>query len=199
MTATSPISYKLWHILRSQEEPSSVADLAHILGTDTPSVGVRLSRWTQCGFLLATKPYNPRDPNLYVMAETARRHPAPPNARATDHTAIRTSGPARMWRAIRVKKRFDLVELQVMAEVTASAARAYVSTLLRAGILRREVRGSARTGLRSVYALTGTFGPLPPMIRRRPGVGRASIITFTDPNTGATCEISACGPVAPLF
>jgi hypothetical protein len=199
MTSASAIRHPLWAVLRSSEAPVSVPELASAVGADAKDIAWRLSRWVKAGLLEAVKAAN-KDGNrtCYIMPEPARAHTAPPSLDAALRSTKARGGRAAMWRAIRVKKRFDLVELVVMAEVSMASAKVYVSALLRAGILRREVLGSAATGKRSIYALTGKFGPVPPVVSIRRENGRP-ITVVTDPNTGMAREISAPSSTYPLF
>lgn len=202
MTAISSCRHPLWATLRTRDEPATVPELAQAIGVATTSIAWRLSRWTQAGLLTAIKPANEAgEPQRtrYIMPQTARAHTAPPSLDATRRLTIgKRGGRTAMWRAIRVLKRFDLVQLCMTAEVTEASAKVYVSALLRAGILRREVRGKASSGQRSLYALAGSFGPLVPVVGQRREHGR-TVTTVTDPNTGSMREISARAPLPPLF
>lgn len=204
MASASPIRHPLWADLRSREEPASAPELAAAIGVNRGSIAWLLSLWTQAGLLTVIKPgadetrgkFTKR--KRFVMANDARVHPAPPSLNAAKEISRKRGGRAAMWRAIRVLKRFDLVQLRLTAEVSEASAKVYVSVLVRAGILRREVRGKAATGQRSIYALAGHFGPLAPVATIRTEDGRRSHIV-TDPNTGTTREISSQRADGPLF
>lgn len=204
MTAVSPYRHPLWANLRMRDEPATVPELARAIGVTSASIAWRLSRWTQAGLLTAIKPpanepgQKSCERTRYIMPYAARVHLAPPSLDAARRPSGKRGGRTAMWRAIRVLKRFDLVQLCMTTDVTEASAKVYVSALLRAGILRREVRGSAATGQRSLYALAGSFGPLVPVVSQRREGGR-TITTVTDPNTGTMREISARSPLAPLF
>ena len=208
MTVASPIRHPLWAALRAREEPASVPELAAAIGATNAAIAWRLSRWTQAGLLTAIKPpanevrgacpSNDQQRTRYFMPTDARVHLAPPSLDQARRVSPKRSGRAAMWRAIRVLKRFDLVQLCMTAEVTESSAKVYVSALLRAGLLVREVRGKAATGQRSLYALVGRSGPQPPVVSQRREQGR-TIAIVTDPNTGKAHEISNARPLPPLF
>lgn len=202
MNAVSSHRQPLWAALRMRDHPASVPELAAAIGATSSSIAWRLSRWAKAGLLTAIKPANEAgEPQrtCYIMPQASRVHQAPPSLDAKRRPTIgKRGGRTAMWRAIRVLKRFDLVQLCMTAEVTESSAKVYVSALLRAGILRRDVRGKASTGQRSLYALAGTFGPLVPVVSQRREGGR-TITSLTDPNTGTMREISSHRPLAPLF
>lgn len=201
MTTASALRHPLWAVLRSRETPASVPELANAVGAEANDINWRLSRWVKAGLLEAIKPANEaghQDRTLYLMPAPSRAYTSPPALDANLRSSAKRGGRTAMWRAIRVKKRFDLVELVVMAEVSHASAKVYVSALLKAGILRRDVRGNPHTGTRSIYALNGSFGPQPPVIGQQKDQGR-TVTTVTDPNTGAAWRISAMAPCAPLF
>lgn len=189
----------LWTALISTSAPASVPELADRIGAAADQINWRLSRWAGLGFVEAIKPACAEGRTTYLMAETARGMAAPPALDADRQVSRARGGRASMWRSIRVLKRFDLVELALTAEVTEASAKQFVSCLLRAGILRRERRGHAVTGQRSIYALAGRFGPRPPIVRQRREDGRR-IQEVVDPNTGTVREISSRQrSVGPLF
>lgn len=206
MTAASALRHPLWAALRGRAEPASVTELAGAIGATDASIAWRLSRWAAAGLLHSIKPDNdqavPGDPasrrTRYLMADTSRSLTAPPALDAAARPTRARSGREAMWRAIRVLRRFDLVQLTLAAEVTEQSAKQYVSCLLRAGILRRDQRGHAATGQRSIYALAGRFGPLPPVVRQQLKNGVRGQEVF-DPNTGTSREISTLRCTAPLF
>lgn len=198
MTAASAIRQPLWSTLRTLSDPASVPELAGAIGAPASSIAWRLSRWAQAGLLTAIPANDRQGRTRYLMPDTARTLATPPALDAARRPSAKRGGRTAMWRAIRILKRFDLVQLCMTAEVTEASAKVYVSALLRAGILRCAVRGNATTGQRSVYMLAGTFGPLVPVIGQRREGGR-TITTVTDPNTGTTREISAHPPLPPLF
>lgn len=199
MTASSAIRHPLWAALRRREEPASVPDLAREIGAQDSDIAWRLSRWVQAGLLETTTPANDAGPHArthYIMPQQARRLTTPPTLGKGGKSSPNRGGRAAMWRAIRILKSFDLVQLRMTAEVSEASAKVFVSALLRAEILRRVVRGNAATGQRSIYALNGTFGPKPPVI----SVDRKDrTTTVLDPNTGTARKISAQSPLPPLF
>lgn len=189
----------LWTALASASSPASVPELAASIGADADQINWRLSRWAGLGFVEAIKPASADGRTTYLMAAAARAMAAPPALDADRQPSRARGGRTSMWRSIRVLKRFDLVELSITAEVTEPSAKQFVSCLLRAGILRRERRGHALTGQRSIYALAGQFGPRTPIVRQRREDGRR-IQEVVDPNTGAVREISSRQrSVGPLF
>lgn len=199
MTATSAIRHPLWAALRRRDEPASVPDLAREIGAQDRDIAWRLSHWVQAGLLETIKPDNDAGEHArthYLMPQQARRLTAPPALDKHRQASAHRGGRAAMWRAIRVLKSFDLVQLCMTAEVSEASAKVFVSALLRAEVLRRVTRGNAATGQRSTYALNGTFGPKTPVV----SVDRARrLTTVLDPNTGIAREISAMPPLPPLF
>jgi DNA-binding Lrp family transcriptional regulator len=198
MTATSAIRNPLWAMLRTQDAPTSVADLAQALAAPASTIGWRLSRWAKAGLLTAIKPANdaPQEPGTSCLHQPVPMPHRPPSMPCC---ALRPNAvAARQWRAIRVKKRFDLVELMVMAEVSEASAKVYVSALLRAGILRRDVRGNHITGRRSIYALNGQFGPKPPVIHQHREDGR-TLTSVTDPTPAPPAKFPRVARSPPFF
>ena len=206
MAAASALRHPLWAALRGRAEPASVPELADAIGATSASIAWRLSRWAAAGLLHSIKPDNdqaaPGQPasrrTRYLMADNSRSLTAPPALDAAARPTRTRSGRDAMWRAIRVLRRFDLVQLTLAAEVTEHSAKQYVSCLLRAGILRRDLRGHAASGQRSVYSLAGRFGPLTPIVRQRIKDGVRGQEVW-DPNSGTGHQISAQRPCAPLF
>lgn len=196
---SGPIRQPLWAALRRREEPASVPDLAREIGAPDRDIAWRLSRWVQAGLLETTTPANDAGQHArthYIMPQQARRLAAPPALDSHGKASSNRGGRGAMWRAMRVLKSFDLVQLCMTAEVSEASAKVFVSALLRAQILRRMSRGNAATGQRSIYALVGTPGPKPPIIR----VNREDrTTTVLDPNTGTARKISAQAPLPPLF
>ena len=163
---TISIRHHLWNALRQRSDPVSARDMASATGAQNRAIQRRLSRWAQAGLLEAIKPpveAGQNAPIQYVMPEDARRLIEPPALIKSGKLGTYRSGRIAMWRAIRVLKSFDLVQLTITAEVSMGSAKVFVSALLRAEILRCVVRGHAATGLRSIYALNGTFGPSAPV------------------------------------
>lgn len=191
MTAGIAIRNPLWALLQSGDGGAAMAALNTAIGVPHTRCMPALSLPALEGLrLLVGAPA--------VTNDTINQQESPMPDVLQRAPIRRHSHRAAMWRVMRVLKRFDLVQLCMAAEVSEAAARVYVSALLRAGILRRMARGHAASGQRSLYALTGTFGPLTPVIRQRRAGGRTTT-TVIDPNTGTTREISAHPPLPPLF
>lgn len=204
MTAASPLRHPLWAALRNRNEPATAKELALAIGASKGGIAWSLRLWTRAGLLTAIKPRDDADGGKikertrFIMASDARVHHTPPSLNSANQITKPRAGRAAMWRAMRVLKRFDLVELRIVAEVSEASVKTYVSALLRAGLLRREVRGCAATSRRSVYAIIGNPGPLSPIVKQQREGGRI-ITSVTDPNTGHSHEISSQRPVSPLF
>jgi hypothetical protein len=72
------------------------------------------------------------------------------------------SGQFRMWRAMRIHKRFKHADIETSAPGgTRATVRSYVVALTKAGFLRREGKHSD-----PVYVVVRNPGPLAPQIRR---------------------------------
>lgn len=200
MTAASPLRAPLWIELRTRLSPASVVDLAGALGAPPSAISWRLSRWVAAGLLrkVPAAANAEQKRTLYLMPEAVRRQPAPPPLDQACRPSGARGGRDAMWRAIRTLRRFDLPTLVITSEVSTASAKTFVSALLRAGILRCELRGHAKTGQRSIYALMPGFGPRTPVIRQRREQGRTSIEVH-DPNTGTARSISAQRLTCPLF
>ena len=79
-----------------------------------------------------------------------------------------TVGNARqkMWRSMRILRRFTAAEIEATAEAGTSNVQRYVKALLRAGFLRiaRPKREGVKGG-HPVYQLARDSGPKPPRVR----------------------------------
>lgn len=200
MTTASTLRHPLWATLRARRDPVSIPELARAIGATDAMIAWRLSRWAAAGFVQSIKPGNDdaaSQRTRYLMVDASRRLPAPPSLNRAGHPSAARGGRQAMWRVIRIKRRFDLVELHYAAGVSEASARQFVSILLRAGILRRERRGHAATGQRSIYALVADPGPRPPVVRQVTEGGQRTTHLF-DPNSGRSHPLAAARR-APLF
>jgi hypothetical protein len=73
---------------------------------------------------------------------------------------------ARLWKAMRVIRRFDVGQLMVATDATRTNAQDYVSKLVRAGFLRMAVKGNATARRMAIYQLVRDSGPLAPITRK---------------------------------
>lgn len=92
------------------------------------------------------------------------------------------------WHAMRRRRRFDLADLQVIAEISYYHAKLYVRALELAGYLHRE-RGSNNQG-GAVWSLALDSGPRAPEPRLR---RHGHFTQLFDPNTRTRTTIAAGG------
>lgn len=79
-------------------------------------------------------------PVAWAMVSEAKRQSNPPELppAAPRHWTERRGPRARMWTAMRVLKRFDLVQLTLSADVPEPLAKQFLSVMERAGYVRRQ-------------------------------------------------------------
>lgn len=205
-TASTDVRSDLWSHLRQRAHQASARELAEAIGAPVQDIAWRLSRWASVGLIEVVAPVEATTCALrradYVMVDACRAMVAPPALDAAGRPSAARAGREAMWRAMRVLRRFDMVNLRMAAEVSECSAKQYISCLLRAGILRREVRGHAASGARSIYALTGTFGPGTPVVRqRREGARRIQevFVPIAGQDGGTVHPISPGRAAGPLF
>lgn len=184
-----PVRRPLWAALREREAPATIAELSEQIGARPNSVQLRLLSWQRAGLLTVTL-HRRKIRKSFLMTAQARKLPAPPKMDIGGGPVADRDGRARMWRAIRTLRRFDLPTLTMAATVTRRSAEDYINCLMRAAILRRETRGNSRTCTWSTYALAGDHGPRTPVVRHRKGADGLHIREVFDPNTGKTHDIS---------
>lgn len=73
---------------------------------------------------------------------------------------------ARMWKTIRILKKFSLAELEATAEVSRTVAWKYVNFLSRTGFLRLLNPDAKRSASKRIYHLVRNSGPISPTICR---------------------------------
>ncbi|MBD2006326.1 MULTISPECIES: hypothetical protein [Cyanophyceae] len=73
---------------------------------------------------------------------------------------------ARMWKAIRILKKFTLADLQGTAEVPSKVAWKYVNFLCRTGFLHLLNPDARRSASKRVYMLARNTGPISPTVCR---------------------------------
>lgn len=73
---------------------------------------------------------------------------------------------ARMWKTIRILKKFSLPELEATAEVSSRVAWKYVNFLCRTGFLRLLNPDARRSVSKRIYMLVRNTGPISPTICR---------------------------------
>lgn len=176
----------LWSALRAAAEPLSISEL-HIASRAHPNaIQLRLKRWQRAG-LVEVVPSNPR---RFTMLAGAPK--LPPTVNRAGVAGPPSTMQDRLWRAMRVMRRFTLPELIMAARSTRRSAETFVNALLRAGYLRNIARGNARTGTWSVYVLARGGGVLTPSIRHRRCADTGCLLKHLfDPNSGLSTDIGA--------
>jgi hypothetical protein len=126
-----------WTILRFAKAPVRLADI--ILANDAGVAPVNLAdtihlldRWRGAGLIDRIE-----KPESYIMHAEARNFRDPPAVGETARAPKPRSTRQRIWSAVRVMKRFDLVEICFAASVKRPAARRVLNELTRAGYLVR--------------------------------------------------------------
>lgn len=182
---------QLWVELRFASRP---LDLGEIVLAVRSRVLVRvaaihrtLSDWARAGFVEVSG-----RPHAYQLTAEARRLPDPPSA-AEESAPIRAvwnenRGPRqRLWSAMRVLKRFDLVTLRMSADVTELRAKEFLRNMVRAGYLREVPPASAAAP--AFWAIGARHcGPLPPVVRYRLINGRP-VLRVIDRNDHTVIDV----------
>jgi hypothetical protein len=73
----------------------------------------------------------------------------------------------RIWRSVRMTRRFTLADLAAMSDASLANVRKYLAALLRAGYVRivKEAVPAYRVAGRAIYSLANDTGPFPPRVR----------------------------------
>lgn len=184
-----PVRRPLWAALRERDAPATIAELSEQIGARANSVQLRLLSWQRAGLLTVTI-HRRKTRKSFLMTAQARKLPAPPKIDIGGAPVADRDGRARMWRAMRILRRFDLPTLTMAATVTRRSAEDYVNCLMRAAFLRREARGKGAACTWSTYALAGDHGPRTPVVRHRKGADGLRVREVFDPNSGKIHDIS---------
>lgn len=130
-----------WTHLRFAQAPVRLADLVLAnddAGAARPALAdtIRLlDRWRGAGLIDRIE-----KPESYIMHAQARTFRDPPAVGETARAPKPRSTRQRIWSAVRVMKRFDLVEICIAASVEKRTARRFLNQLTRAGYLCRTDR-----------------------------------------------------------
>ena len=173
-----------WTQLRFAREPLRLSDLILAnddAGTARPSLAdtIRLlDRWRGAGLIDRIE-----KPESYIMHAQARTFRDPPAVGETARAPKPRSTRQRIWSAVRVMKRFDLVEVCIAASVEKRAARRFLNQLTRAGYLARTDRAGDD---HPRWRLTRPSGP------NHPGVEYAgrTVVALVDRNSGQRFALS---------
>ncbi|WP_370176283.1 hypothetical protein [Sphingobium abikonense] len=167
-----------WTILRFAQAPISLVDI--VLANDGSGAPRRdltatihmLDRWRGAGLIERID-----KPESYIMHAQARTFRDPPVAGEAAREPKPRSARQRLWSAVRVMRKFDLVEICFAASVTSKIARRFLNELTRAGYLIRMDRlGDDHPRWR----LVRPSGPNHPYLEYR---GR-TIVALIDRNSG---------------
>jgi hypothetical protein len=166
-----------WTILRFAQAPIRLADiiLANDAGMVRPSLAETihlLDRWRGAGLIDRIE-----KPESYIMHAEARNFRDPPAVGEAARAPKPRSTRQRIWSAVRVMKRFDLVEICFAATVEKRAARRVLNQLTRAGYLARTDRAGDD---QPRWRLTRPSGPRHPDVEY---VGR-TVVALVDRNSG---------------
>lgn len=179
-----------WVELRFARTPLSIADILFAVRRRC-EVKVRtvidaVDGWTRAGLVERIG-----SPASYSMAFDARRladPPAPPAPAVRPPRSIPQRSPRqRLWTAMRVLKRFDLVTITMSADVSERCALDFLRTMTRASYLRSiDLPGQTR-GTTWVQGAR-PWGPLPPTVRHLRVAG-GTVLRVTDRNDGFTIDL----------
>jgi hypothetical protein len=155
---------RLWLELRFSTVPcrldALVFQLRELAGSAALRLAVRrLDEWCRAGLVIRTQ----KRPEAWLMTDPARKLRTPPEPAYVWRDGRASKPRARMWSAMRILRRFDLVELVITAEVKPAVARRFCGQLTRAAILSRAADGTDH------WRLIHDLGPQHPRQRRVDG------------------------------
>lgn len=185
--APNPVQQPLWRLMTSAARPMTSEELAAAIRVTRQAVHVRLLFWRRAGLVerimgrpmrYALKPE--------AIASAANTNTPPQVGKQGRLKPRRRTQTERLWRFMRIVKRFDRPTLLLGCEgVGRRTTDEFLLALFRAGYLTRE-----GTGQIARYRLVRDTGPKPPRITRsdRDGVTRRWLV---DGNTGKQVELIA--------
>lgn len=181
---------QLWVELRFTAVPRSFFDLYSAArdrtGMDLHGALRLVDGWVEGGFVERLG-----QPHVYRATEAGlrRRDPPPMPERISQRprAIVPGSARARMWTAMRILRRFDLVQLVMAARVARTAARDFVRLMSLAGYLERH------GDYWQARAAAAPLPPFPPSITRL-GLPGGAMLRVTDRLTGETRMVPACSP-----
>ena len=173
-----------WTILRFAQAPVRLVDI--IFANDSPDTRCPdltatihlLNRWRGAGLIERID-----KPESYIMHAQARTFRDPPAVGETAREPKPRSTRQRIWSAVRVMKKFDLVEICFAASVNRSIARRILNELTRAGYLARTDRAGDD---HPRWRLIRPSGPHHPRIEYE---GR-TVVALIDRNSGKRFPLS---------
>lgn len=186
----SAVEVPLWQAMLGASAPMSISELHRAVQAHPNSVAHRLHRWERAGLVARQG----AQPIRFALTDAGRAanddQRRPPQVRIDGAARPRRrTQRARLWRAMRVLRRFSLPELLITSGASRRSAEDFINCLARAGYLACEQRGHPMRGSWSVYRLAAGTGPRVPSISHRDlGFGRRRYLI--DPNTGASIDIS---------
>lgn len=166
----------VWTDLRFALEPISLSDIV-IANDGAPRPPLAdtielLDRWRGAGLIERFE-----KPESYIMHAKARTFRDPPAVGETARKPKSRSTRQRIWSAIRVMKKFDLVEICITASVERRAASRVLNQLTRAGFLVRTDRAGDD---QPRWRLTRPSGPTHPGVEY---AGR-TVVALVDRHSG---------------
>lgn len=171
-----------WVELRFAQQPMTMGEIVLAVRdrASTATLGLidqLLVGWHRLGLVERTS-----RPVLWSMTSAAKGQSNPPEQlpRTVQHWTERRGPRSRMWTAMRVLKRFDLVQLKLAADVSEPVAKQFLSIMERAGYLTRT--GSCwREGTRP-------WGPKHPAIQYQ-RLADHSVMRIRDRNSGEEFDV----------
>lgn len=174
------LSADAWTALRRIGRPATFEELLAATGASDRPLYCRLRRWTRSGHVRKIEAM----PRRFALASGAIDQPEPPTVNAAGD--VKRRGPSqreRLWKVMRILKRFDLPQLEITSEATRRAAEDFINLLSRAGYIRNLGKGGG-TGW-ATYALIRDTGPKCPTITNKAGAERRLV----DRNNGQSVPI----------
>ncbi len=178
-----------WIELRFAIRPLTLADIIFAVRqrceVSARAVIDAIDSWMTRGFVEPV----PVRPAAFVMASSGKVLSDPPPL-AECYRPRRPLPPRsprqRLWTAMRVLKRFDLVTLTMAADVSEQCAKTFLRTMTRASYLREVV---LPTGCVSWVAGSRPWGPQPPVVKHV-RIDRRPVQRVIDRNDGTVIDLA---------
>lgn len=180
----TPLADDVWRALRRFDRAVTFEEILAATSSPRASVFCRLHRWARRGVLKRI----PAEPPRFALTPAAPLTPTPPAVTLDGEVAPpQPNGRARMWKAMRILKAFDIPTLMMTAEVSRRSCDDFLYLLSRARYVR--IRRPQPNGWAS-YALICDTGPKHPTFTRCQHRA-TSEDRLLDQNTGASVELIA--------
>lgn len=179
----SRVARPLWAAMRAARQPLTIRELHLASGAHPNAIQLRLRRWERAGYVLRQAGM----PNRFSLGKAAPV--TPPTVNDKGEKGVMANCRDRLWRAMRILKKFDVPTLQLAADASSSNTQSYLNWLRRAGYVRILRFGARGQGEHSTYQLVRSTGRLTPTIRATTVDGRLTRRLY-DPNTDTEIDVS---------